>query len=158
VKIIPTGKGPIFVDDDDFLFVLGLSPYWSINSDGYAEASVGQMHKLIAERHGLFGNIDHQNQIRHDNQSANLRIATKSQNGANSSKHTSESGFKGVTWFGRDQKWKAQIMVNRKNYHLGYFHTPEEAARVYDRAALKFFGEFASLNFPKEIHDPQRTC
>lgn len=35
-------------------------------------------------------------------------------------------------------------LVNR---HLGCY--PTKAARVYDNAAKKFYGEFAYLNFPK---------
>ncbi len=58
------------------------------------------------------------------------------------------SGYKGVSLFGRDSKWKAQIQVDGKKRHLGYFDDKIEAAKAYDRAALELHGEFAVLNFP----------
>lgn len=36
---------------------------------------------------------------------------------------------------------------NRKQIHLGYFNDPDQAAKVRDEASLKYFGEFAYLNF-----------
>lgn len=54
------------------------------------------------------------------------------------------SGYKGVS---RDRgRWRAYIRVNYKQIHLGNFRTKEEAARRYNEAALKYFGEFAELN------------
>jgi hypothetical protein len=38
-------------------------------------------------------------------------------------------------------------VVEGKEIHLGLFDTQEEAARVYDVAAKRYYKEFACLNF-----------
>lgn len=82
----------------------------------------------------------------------NIRKATKSQNGANrklnisSNKKPKTSKFKGVSWAKASKKWMAGIGVNGKTKNLGYFTDEKDAARAYNEAALKYFGEFARLN------------
>mmetsp|Transcript_10750 Transcript_10750/g.25135 ORF Transcript_10750/g.25135 Transcript_10750/m.25135 type:complete len:175 (-) Transcript_10750:171-695(-) len=46
-----------------------------------------------------------------------------------------KSKFKGVSWYPRSSKWKAQIMINDKVTHLGYFDSEKEAAHKYTEAA-----------------------
>lgn len=62
------------------------------------------------------------------------------------------SGFKGVYLHrGKGPNcWYAQIRAHGRKIHVGAFLTPEEAARAYDEAAIKYHGEFARLNFPDE--------
>ena len=45
-------------------------------------------------------------------------------------------------------RWLAQIGVHYKKIYLGAFEDEVEAAKVYDEAAKKYYGEFAYLNFP----------
>ena len=68
-------------------------------------------------------------------------------------KSNGTSKYKGVTWNKANKKWIAKLKCNRKNYHLGCFDSEIEAAHVYDRGALKYFGEFAYLNFPKDSYE-----
>ena len=93
---------------------------------------------------------DHINSNSLDNRKANLRSATRQQNCWNSSKRKprSLSKYKGVSRKKRGQPWKAILTVNGKKIYLGCFDNQKQAAKAYDAAAKKFFGEFATLNFP----------
>lgn len=97
--------------------------------------------------HGVWpsSEIDHDNGLRSDNRIDNLREATSEQNGFSKNTCRSASGFKGVTLY-KKRKWQAQIGVNRKNVHIGYFKAPELAAAAYDSEAIRYFGEFAKTN------------
>lgn len=100
--------------------------------------------------------FDHKNGDTLCNVMSNLREATPSQNSMNK-KRTSHnrSGYIGVTLIpkgrnrSRTDKWFAHIRVQGKLLSLGCFASPEAAARARDAAAIKYFGEFARLNFPR---------
>jgi hypothetical protein len=89
----------------------------------------------------------------------NLRIATHQENQRNRTKYRcNTTGYKGVFRNSSTSKWRAMITVNGKNVHLGYFIHIVDAAKAYDAAASKYFGEFARLNFtpgsPSVAADP----
>ncbi len=87
--------------------------------------------------------VDHKNGDTLDNRRENLRVATSSQSNANRRRNkNNKSGFKGVTWDKRKQTWRATI-YHGKQYHLGYFDTPEGAHDAYVAKALELFGGFA---------------
>jgi hypothetical protein len=71
--------------------------------------------------------IDHINQDKTDNRINNLRSVTKQENQWNQTK-------KGYTFFKRDNNWKAQIHLNRKTIHLGYYDTEDKAHQAYIEA------------------------
>lgn len=56
------------------------------------------------------------------------------------------SGFKGVFWYPKYQKWMAGIGVNGRVKNLGYFDDIADAVAAYDAAAHKLFGVFANTN------------
>jgi len=96
--------------------------------------------------------IDHINGNGLDDRRANMRTCTNQQNMRNLRKRRSGSSiYKGVYYDKRRRTWYARICHNGKNIHLGTFATEIEAARAYDRAARRLFGEFARLNFPDEV-------
>lgn len=92
------------------------------------------------------GDVDHIDCNRSNDVWLNLRDVTNAQNHRNTKvRKTNTSGFKGVHFDSRRQKWKAVITVNYKNIHLGRFNTAQEAADAYWKAATKHFGEFARV-------------
>jgi len=87
--------------------------------------------------------IDHENRIKDDDRWENLRPATRLENNRNQGiRKDNTSGHKGVYWHKQRKKWVAQIVVNRKKIHLGYFDNLEEAVQCRKKAELKYFGEF----------------
>ena len=110
-----------------------------------------RIHRLLLGATNPKMQVDHINGNKLDNRKENLRLATNQQNQHNVGKRKNNtSGYKGVSWYRKRKKWKAAIKHNKKSIHLGYYDTPEEASRAYDKAAVEFFGEFAHLNFPGE--------
>lgn len=91
---------------------------------------------------------DHINENRLDNRRENLRCATRAENMAARSRPSNPgaSGYRGVRAL-RDG-WAAQIGGASRRIYLGFSQDPEEAARMYDKAAREKYGEFARLNFP----------
>ncbi len=121
---------------------------WGPNRNGKRGKPV-RMHREVANTpNGLV--CDHINGDSLDNRKANLRSATHLQNcwNARKSPQSAYSKYKGVTFDKMRQKWNAQICVNGKRIFLGTFKDETEAAKAYDKAAKKYFGEFAALNFP----------
>ena len=91
--------------------------------------------------------IDHINLNGIDNRRANLRVANNSQNVAHARKTTNcSSKYKGVHWHKGISKWVARITVSGLEIQIGCFSDEGYAARAYDTAAMKHFGEFALTN------------
>jgi len=101
--------------------------------------------------------IDHRNNDSLDCRRENLRLATRAQNNANRKKiNIGHSKYKGVSTYCYVGGWRAYIKSRGKYKHLGVFDAEEEAARAYDLAAIKYFGEFAYTNFPREEYKDEK--
>lgn len=63
------------------------------------------------------------------------------------------SQYRGVTFYRRTGRWESHIWDCGKQVYLGGFDTAHAAARAYDRAAIKFRGVEADINFTLEDYD-----
>lgn len=147
------------VDDEDFEY---LSQWkWSYHNGGYAvrrqhlpSTRKHQLYKMILMHRAIMNpssdkDVDHINRNKLDNRRSNLRVCSDSENLHNSKLRVdSKSGYKGVSWYKAYKKWVANIQLDGRLKFLGYFESPEAAARAYDEASLERFGEFARPNFP----------
>lgn len=92
--------------------------------------------------------VDHRSRNGLDNRRSNLRRATRSQNNGNQARcKRNTSGFKGVSRTGaKSMRWRARVMLRKKEFYAGVFGTKREAAAAYARLAKKLFGQFARTN------------
>lgn len=77
--------------------------------------------------------VDHINHNTLDNTDQNLRLVNNAKNQQNRKGPTvkNTSGYLGVTWFEQTKRWRAQIRIDGKNIHLGYFDDAKEAEQAY---------------------------
>lgn len=87
--------------------------------------------------------IDHVDCDKENNHPKNLRIATASDNKTNTKiQANNTSGFKGVHFNTKMQKWISRLKRHGKVYYLGAFDDPTEAYLVYCTKNLELNGEF----------------
>jgi len=134
--------------------------WYAIHTGPRPARALVSMHRLLL---GLPDDIlvDHGNGNGLDNRRRNIRPATDRQNAQNRQRVKSgkSSRFLGVYWHKHRGRWMARIRAGKisettghsKPICLGYFEDEESAARVRDAAARKYFGAFASFNFPEEV-------
>lgn len=162
MKEIALSKGYVsVVDDEDYARISSYK--WSVSvgrtrSDGTKEAYAlcsslnhQKMHRFIASP-PIGMDVDHINGDGLDNRRCNLRICSRSENLRNQRLQAGKSSvYKGVSAHSRAGYWTAQIKVRGKKIHLGVFKSETDAARAYDAAAMREFGEFAKTNFVEGI-------
>lgn len=160
MKEIPLTRGKVaLVDDEDFAELSKYKWYASTEVRGRVCAvrciwnprrQTIYMHRIIVPG---YPQVDHIDGNALDNRRSNLRGATamENQRAYRCPKTNTSSRFRGVSWHRRDGVWRAYIKVGQKGYSLGTFRTEEDAAKEYDKAALRLFGEFTHLNFKEAV-------
>ena len=89
--------------------------------------------------------IDHADRDPRNNNIDNLRVATHSQNLANTGEYKNNtSGTTGVSWHKAHGKWYVRVMLNKKSRHGGYFVNKEDAIAKAIQMREELHGEFAN--------------
>ena len=160
MKYIELSKGyKAIVDDSDFEMLSGFA--WHVvltRNPGRIYASHSQwypeikklkqisMHRMILGMSTPNTPIDHADGNGLNNQRANLRWATRTQNSANRRKQKNNtSGYPGVSFNKRSKKWAAYIQKDGKMIGLGLFKTIEKAVKCRRAKSKELFGDYAPL-------------
>ena len=119
---------------------------WWATKNGYAfwttpEGKNIHMARILMETpYGMEPDHIHGNTL--DNRRSELRNVTPQQNHFNQKKPIcNTSGFKGVSR-GRGIPWRARIVFNGEEHHLGSFQTETDAAKAREQAEITFYGDF----------------
>ena len=124
----------------------GKDAFTTVNSEGYHIGTIDRVplraHRVIwalANSEWPTNQIDHINNIKTDNRITNLRVVTNQENNRNMPMRCNNtSGVTGVNWHKPLHKWRAQIKIDGRTKHLGYFETLEEAAEARKEASKKY--------------------
>jgi hypothetical protein len=156
VKPIALTQGQVSIVDDEDADLASLN--WCATKHkngktfyakrGFHDDQGGQvtqlLHRVVAGRMGIDGEVDHKDHDGLNNRRSNLRSATSQQNKANQGlRLDNTSGVKGVSWCKQTGKWRAKIKVNGQTRHLGRFDDKQLAEATVRDAREKTFGEFA---------------
>ena len=163
MKIISLTRGlQTIVDDEDYDFLMQwkwralkakrkktTQVWYAYRTTSRPNRKSVYMHREVMIRSGIENpqQCDHEDSNGLNNQRKNLRHATASQNRWNMRKRTGcSSQFKGVYWHKKTKAWMARIAQFGKYHYLGLFNNESDAAKAYNDAALRLFGDFANLN------------
>lgn len=161
MKQIPLTRGLVaLVDDEDYEWLSQWRWHAHEHNKGHFHATRyvrtevktkwGHKYKRLLMHREIMNapegtDVDHWDRDELHNWRANLRVCTRSQNIANAQRSSANtSGYKGV--YRMKGPWAARIKCEGRNHFLGYFDTAEAAARAYNEAAVRLFGDFACVN------------
>jgi len=157
MKEIQLTRGYVaLVDDEDYERVNAFK--WCVRIKSNTQyairgVSIGGRKTKTITMHQFINNApigfvtDHKDRNGLNNQKHNFRTCTQSQNSMNRKTNYGSSKYKGVNLNKQMNKWMSYIRVNKILIYLGCFEDEIIAAKTYDLAAIKYFGEYAYLNF-----------
>jgi len=124
---------------------------WRIDKFGYVVANsrngsnkIIRIHRLIMGATTNDTYVDHKNWDKLNNKRSNLRIATKSQNNINiKRKSNNTTGYTGVTYNKKFNKYCARISINGKRIFLGWFDDINDAIQARHKAELDLHSEWS---------------
>ncbi len=147
IVVFPGRKA--IVDEEDYEFLNQWN--WTLNNYGYAvrresviKTSVLMHRVIMGAKKGT--ELDYINHIKLDNRKTNLRFCTTQENQFHRLKSSGTSKFKGVSYCKRDKNWIAFIKWNKKTKNLGRFESELDAAKAYNKWALKRSEQFSEIN------------
>lgn len=158
MKIIQTSAGNVLLDDEDAKLLAGRSVY--LDGKGYPSIWIDGKNVLVhrfilAAPSGI--EVDHVNGNALDARRKNLRMCSRAENMRNRGLRSSNtSGFKGVSWSGVAKRWRAYLLVDGRQKHLGLFDSARDAATAHDAAAREHHKQFAWVNFPSQ--EERQAC
>lgn len=150
VKEIPLQNGMVaLVDDEDFEKVKDYTWYHQAGNEAVrtmVNRTIIYLGRLILNCHDMKKHVC-QREKNLDYRKSNLIILeTGKTSRMKRSQKGSSSKYKGVSWDKKQGKWAANIRVNGKLIYLGRYINEDEAAKVYNKASLEYFGENAYRN------------
>lgn len=153
IKHIETALIPLGINAKDGYAIVDIEDAvidrtrWSLQKRGYAIGYIDGENILM--HHLIFGKppkgkvVDHINRNKLDNRRCNLRFVPQRINAINSTiQKNNTSGYKGVTFEKRRNKWLAQCVYKGKNHFGGYYDNIQDAieARKTLEKKLNFKG------------------
>jgi hypothetical protein len=111
-----------------------------------------RLHRFVLDFYDISLDIDHKNGDSFDNRKENLNICTRQENMMNQRKLPSNNttGYIGVWFNKKTNKFAAQIKLNRKPIHLGEYKDINDAIAARKEAELKYFGKNKLANFEEK--------
>ncbi len=145
------GQWSVFVDTEDIPKIENYK--WNLSYDAknkkFLRVKAKINRKTISLHFLLTGYkiTDHIDMDIFNNRKSNLRECTIAENLRNRGKNKKNtSGYKGVYYDKKRNRWEAYIGFNNKQIFLGYYCILADAIMAYNNSAIKYHGEFANLN------------